>query len=144
MSTRSQIHFTDKYGADANIYRQCDGYPEGDEGVPADLGRFFAAVERANSEQGDTRFNHAEYLAARFVAWLTLRHAREDGKDPLSVIGIGIMAPDAEQGAYIYRITCTDDPAEWPAVAYRHAGEKRFRSIEIPVPAPAEPDDECE
>ena len=124
MSTRCNIHFVDKYGEDANVYRHCDGYPSADgEGILPDLDQFFADVEAATS---DTRFGDASYLAAKFVVWLAARYA--NGGNPLAEIGFGITAGDAADAAYIYRVECGN--GERPAVKYRRAGDTRFRAAE--------------
>jgi hypothetical protein len=113
MSTRSNIHFTDK-GSDyvaANIYRHSDGYPEN---VLPDLDKFFADVA---AQTTDTRFSDPEYLAAKFVVWQALR---ESGSDrPLGFLGVGIMTQDAGDAAYIYTVACHPDGP--PVVSYCEA-----------------------
>lgn len=126
MSTRCNIHFADKWGDVANIYRHTDGYPDGESGVLADLGRFFAAVEEQTAATGDTRFDDPEYLAARFVVWQASQNACPDG--PLSFISVGVTCTDAGDAAYIYRVVSGGDRAMRPAVEYRKASEKRFRA----------------
>lgn len=125
MSTRCNIHFADEYGDSANVYRHCDGYPDTDEGVLADLDRFFTAVEEQTRATGDTRFSDPGYLAARFIVWQASKYTQPDG--PLSFIGLGVMLEDAGDAAYIYRVMCGREGGR-PKVMYRRASEKRFRS----------------
>jgi len=101
MSTRCNIHFTYMGEVEANVYRHCDGYPEGESGVPADLARFFADVE---SQTKDTRFGDPAYLAAKFIVWQAGEYAAD--KAPLDFIGLGVMTEDAGDGAYTYTVEC--------------------------------------
>jgi len=115
MSTRCNIHFA--YSPDeppeANIYRHCDGYPDG---VLPDLNEFFADVEK---QTADTRFNDPSYLAAKFVVWQAAKFARYGSGNPLDFISLGIMSADAGDGAYVYTVICRG-PGR-PEVVYREA-----------------------
>ena len=62
MSTRCMINFCEGGKVCSKIYRHYDG-----DIACEDLEAFFDEVE-AQCE-GDTRFDHAEYLAAKFVVW---------------------------------------------------------------------------
>ena len=116
MSTRCNIHFTykDTEQVEANIYRHSDGYPDTENGVLADLEKFFKAV---GSQTADTRFSDPSYLAAKFVVWQAGEHA-SNGK-PLDFISLGIMTEDASDGAYVYTVTCGN--VGRPEVTYRRA-----------------------
>lgn len=120
MSTRCNIHFTDRSGeVYANIYRHSDGYPEG---VLPDLEKFFADV--AAQVPGDTRFSDPEFLAAKYVVWEAWQMAGIQAADPLQVaplafISVGIMTQDAGDAAYIYTVACHSDGQ--PVVTYRDA-----------------------
>lgn len=122
MSTRCNIHFTDRTGeVEANIYRHGDGYPEG---VLPDLEKFFAAVE---AQTRDTRYNDPSYLAAKFVVWQAWESAQawagvfsdSAAPAPLAFLSVGIMSQDAGDGAYVYTVTCHGDGR--PTVTYREA-----------------------
>lgn len=101
MSTRCNIHFT--YGDDvcANVYRHSDGYPDGKHGVPADLEKFFKAVEK---ETTDHRFDDPEYLAAKFIVWQAGEYSGEPGS--LDFISLGVCTEDHGDVAYIYTVDC--------------------------------------
>jgi hypothetical protein len=90
MSTRCQIAFTqnssDRRQNEALVYRHYDG---GLTGAGIDLFQFFGEV-RAAARNGDTRFDDAEYLAARFVTWQTLRYATSGQCNPLAATGVGV------------------------------------------------------
>lgn len=66
MSTRCTIHF---HGHDdqleAIVYRHMDGYPDTENGVLADLERFFDDLE----EQTGSASDDGASLAAKFVVW---------------------------------------------------------------------------
>jgi hypothetical protein len=104
MSTRCNIHFAQNGETKANIYRHCDGYPEGPSGVLADLEKFFDAVE---AQTNDSRFDHPTYLAAKFVVWQASQNCRTPDK-PLNFISLGIVNNDAEDGQYTYTVHCDD------------------------------------
>jgi hypothetical protein len=120
MSTRANIHFTDRTGqVAANIYRHSDGYPEG---VLPDLEKFFDAVEA--QVPNDTRFGDPEYLAAKFVVWQAWENAGILASDPLQVaplafLSVGVTTEDAGDGEYVYTVTCHGDGR--PKVTYREA-----------------------
>ena len=112
MSTRSMIHFN--YGKEiaANVYVHYDGYPDGDNGMLAQLKRFFAAVKRNTK---DRRFDHPEYLAAKFIVWYTQDGAEETLKvHPLEFLGIGPAMIDHEDVEYIYTLDCQKGNNEKP------------------------------
>jgi hypothetical protein len=107
MSTRCTIHFHG-YGTPdirAIIYRHCDGYPDGEHGVPADLERFFKEVE---SQTRDTRFSDPSYLAAKFVVWQAGEFARDDSR-PLDFLSVGVVMQDPGDIEYRYHVTCGTD-----------------------------------
>lgn len=109
MSTRCTINFGEGTQVEAKIYRHCDGYPEGDNGVLADLQRFFADVE---SQTKDTRFGDPSYLAAKFVVWQAYENANVGYTGPLphragtpnrlDFLSLGIMAKDPSDIEYRY------------------------------------------
>lgn len=106
MSTRGNIHFVDQFTGDGppvNIYRHSDSYPDGTHGVPADMERFFQAVE--DQCAGDTRFGCAEYLATKFVVWQASRYARDPEK-PLAFLSLGVANQDHGDIEYLYTINC--------------------------------------
>jgi len=116
MSTRCNIHFTwGSQDTEANIYRHYDGYPDG---VLPDLQKFFADVE---AQTGDTRFNDASYLAAKFVVWQASQFA-QDASKPLAFLGLGVVPGDAGDGEYVYTVNCgKPGPDGRPEVTYRKA-----------------------
>lgn len=121
MSTRCNIHFS--YGARerdlaANIYRHSDGYPDGKHGVPADLARFFAAVEEATR---DTRFDDPEYLAAKYLVWQAGECTRS-GK-ALDFLGVSPCIEDHGDIEYVYTVNCGAlDESGHPSVTWVEAG----------------------
>jgi hypothetical protein len=112
MSTRAMVHFHDGEISDepaSRIYVHCDGYPSG-------LGKEFAEFFLAVREQcgRDTRFDDAEYLAAKFLVWKAGRYARNG--QPLNFLSLGISdAKDHGDICYRYHIVCKDQEAD-PAV----------------------------
>jgi len=88
---------------DANIYRHPDGYPDGPHGVPADLERFFQAVEEQCD--GDTRYDDPEYLAAKFLVWQALRFGRNPEK-PLDFLSVSPCIKDHGDIEFIYTVDC--------------------------------------
>jgi hypothetical protein len=120
VSTRCQILFRESPDDQTpiRIYRHCDGYPDGKHGVPADLARFFAAVR---SETLDTRFNDAEYLAAKFVVWQAGENAKAPGSLDFRSLGIAVGPHGDEE--FFYRVTCdTTDETETPGVEWQEVG----------------------
>ena len=120
MSTRCNIHFCEDYPAAivANVYRHCDGYPDGECGVLADLQAFFVAVEH---DTKDTRFDDAEYLAAKYVAWQAAQNhqgrlACHPEGGPLDFLSVGICLEDHGDIEYRYSVICKN--YNRPAVAY--------------------------
>lgn len=108
MGTRCTINFCYPDGqVCAKVYRHSDGYPDGDSGVPADLGRFFDAVKAQTS---DTRFGDPCFLAARFVVWQADQHKRSsvavDLGAPLDFLGVGVLMEDPGDIEYTYNLTC--------------------------------------
>lgn len=129
MSTRCQILFASDTDdtAPARIYRHCDGYPNGEHGVPADLARFFRDVKAGTK---DTRFGDAEYLAAKFVVWQAAKNAR--GGNPLDFISLGVASSLHGDEVYEYRVLCdTDyrDPDAVPGVQWRRVGGKWRKAL---------------
>ena len=98
MTTRCTTNFRGAWGTDAIIYKHCDGYPDGDNGMKRTLERFFEAVE---DTWPDSRYGDPSYLAARFVRFLSL-----DSDDGL---GVGITREDPADIEYRYVLECTDD-----------------------------------
>jgi len=109
MSTRCQIAFAyepvwDEAKTPALIYRHSDGYPDG---AGTDLLAFFDDVSAASPT--DTRFNDPEYLASRFVVWLTQQYAAggyRDNKSTLAQIGIGVSRRLHGDIEYLYVVHC--------------------------------------
>lgn len=121
MSTRCTINFcTDDGELVAKIYRHCDGYPDGEHGVPADLARFFADVQQQCSN--DTRFNDPAYLAAKYVVWQAARNARS-AKAPLNFLSLGVTVSDPPDIAYTYQVTASHGHA-LPAVTFHEARDR--------------------
>lgn len=103
MSTRCNIHFTYGQTVVANIYRHCDGYPNGYHGVRASLGRFFADVE---AQTKDTRFGDPEYLAAKYLVWQALQNG--DGPEkPMDFTGLGVSLNDHGDIEFVYTVDCS-------------------------------------
>jgi hypothetical protein len=114
MSTRATISFKEDGRLASCIYKHSDGYPDGEHGMLNDFDRFFAAVkEQCN---GDTRFNDATYLAAKYVVWL----ASPDADRPLCFSGVGVVtkASDIGDAEYDYVLDCS---GPLPTVTYRKA-----------------------
>lgn len=104
MSTRCTINFCFPDGeVCAKVYRHTDGYPDGDSGVPADLARFFKAVQE---QTDDPRFGDPSYLAAKFVVWQANEHRRGASLTPLDFLGVGILMEDPGDIAYSYNVIC--------------------------------------
>lgn len=116
MSTRCVINFTYKQEIEAKVYRHGDGYPDGEHGVPADLERFFKAVEK---DTKDTRFTDPTYLAAKFVVWQAGELARKYEADPksgkyrwkknkrLDFLGVGVVMADPGDIEWVYTVDCS-------------------------------------
>lgn len=120
MSTRCNIHFVSAKGGDveANIYRHCDGYPDG---VLPDLARFFAAVRAQTS---DTRFDDPEYLAAKFIVWQADQR-RNNTKGLLDFISVAPCVVDHLDIEYVYEVACCCNSAE-PSVRWKRPGDPRW------------------
>lgn len=128
MSTRCVINFSDgPTRLVAKVYRHCDGYPDGDSGILADLQRFFADVE---SQTNDTRFDDAAYLAAKYVVWQASRNAytynlvngkmRRVKAKPLDFLSVGILVADPGDIEYVYTVDCDrHDASGRPVVTHR-------------------------
>jgi hypothetical protein len=122
MSTRCAINFTRGRDIAAKIYRHSDGYPDGDAGVPADLEKFFDAVEEGTPNSGP-RFDQPEYLAAKFVVWQADQNAHTfDGKryrktGKLDFIGVGVLMENPGDIEYEYFVNCSS--GERPDVKWR-------------------------
>ncbi len=124
MSTRCVINFTDGKRIDAKVYRHSDGYPDGPNGVPADLKHFFADVVKQTK---DTRFDDPSYLAAKYVVWQADQNRQMEDKyhaslqkagDPrfeqqhestsmLDFLGVGIVLEDPGDIEYRYFVDCS-------------------------------------
>jgi hypothetical protein len=114
MSTRCMIKFGEKRGkklvAEAMIYQHSDGYPNGWHGVLVLMQRFFRAVEK---DADDTRFNDPEFLAAKFVVWVTQTIGRKYassnfGKDgPLNFLSHGVSLREHGDIEYCYFVDCS-------------------------------------
>jgi hypothetical protein len=69
----------------------------------------------------DTRFNDAEYLAAKFVVWQATQNARTPGS--LNFLSLGIATTLHGDEDFEYRVTCdTTDETESPSVEWRKIG----------------------
>lgn len=116
MSTRCTINFVEGDMHVAKVYRHCDGYPESESGVLADLERFFTTVEE---QTRDTRFGDASYLAAKFVVWQAGQNASEVAK-PLDFISLGILTRDPGDIEFVYKVDCgATDTKGHPVVSHR-------------------------
>jgi len=123
MSTRCCIEFCEGDDVWATVYRHCDGYPEGEVGVPADLLRFMMDLkENANY----SNFFDACFLSAKFIVWQASEYSENGNGHPCDFSSLGI-SPSAEAHGdleYIYRVTCGDVPK----VSWREAGESKVWS----------------
>jgi hypothetical protein len=121
MSTRAIIRFGYGKGEpDATIYRHCDGYPDGENGVPAGLARFFADVK---AQTTDTRFADPAYLAAKYVVWQAGQNARDPAK-PLDFLSVGVVNGSWADYAYAYDVNCgTLDADGSPSVTWNDDDE---------------------
>jgi len=118
MSTRCSIKFTDgtREQVTALIFRHCDGYPEGEHGVPATLKRFFDAIEAEVPD--DTRFGDSTALAARFVAWQMREYAKPG--QLFESAHVRVMLEDSGDIEWVYYVHCQPSyhqprrpPVEW-------------------------------
>jgi hypothetical protein len=114
MSTRACVHFCENEDskADAIIYRHSDGYPDG---LGKDLQSFLKAVKK-NVE--DTRFDDAEYLAAKFVVWQAKRYMKfaTGKKHYLNFISLGIANKDHGDIEYRYKVICNSVDGNLPKI----------------------------
>jgi hypothetical protein len=116
MSTRSTAHFVSDGGSTrAIIYRHQDGYPEG---AGHDILEFLNTVKK--NSPGDTRFADPEYLAARYVVFLSDKFSttphlddtgvwREKSLPPYAFISVGVCMEDPGDIEYRYLIHCGVD-----------------------------------
>jgi hypothetical protein len=120
MATRSQVKFSEGGAVAANVYVHWDGYPEGEGGRLVQLKRFFKDVKE---QTGDTRFNDAEYLAAKYIVWYALEQCTDESPNPLSFSGIGPCIEDHGDIEYIYLVDCDHfDDEGFPLITYKEAG----------------------
>jgi len=117
MSTRCNIHFVEGDRREANIYRHCDGYPDGDSGVIADLQSFFTQVKKeCEKDMYGCRFEDASYLAAKFIVW---QAGQNSAPGSLAFGSLGVMGRDAGDAEYIYTVNCDElDHNGFPTVTY--------------------------
>lgn len=118
MSTRCTINFC--YGKEvvAKIYRHCDGYPDGEHGVLADLEKFFANVSMQCSEDMyGTRFDDPSYLAAKFIVWQAGKNAQDRDTRPLAFGSLGVMKKNPGDIEYEYFVDCSG--RDKPTVTYK-------------------------
>lgn len=119
MATRSQVKFAERGKVYANIYVHFDGYPDGEMGRLAELKRFFADVK---DQCKDTRFNDAEYLAAKYIVWKALQECTDENPNPLNFSGIGPCLEDHGDVEFIYLVDCSKfDDNGFPLVDYKKA-----------------------
>jgi hypothetical protein len=116
MSTRSTAHFVSDDGSTrAIVYRHQDGYPDG---AGRDILEFLNTVKK--NSPNDTRFTDPEYLAARYVAFLSDKFSvagylddmgvwREKALPPYSFISVGVCMEDPGDIEYRYLIHCSAD-----------------------------------
>lgn len=98
MSTRANVHFEHDSGTlEANVYRHSDGYPQG---LGRDLERFLDDVQQHCK---DTRFDDAEYLAAKFLVWQARQYAPSH---PLDFLGVAPCIEDHGDIVYRYHVRC--------------------------------------
>jgi len=122
MSTRAVVKFC--YGKEvaATIYRHSDGYPEG---LGKDLHQFFAEVEE---ETNDTRFDHTDYLAAKWVVW----DSQQGDAIRLDFLGVGIVAHDPADIEYQYLLDCENLTEGRPTITIKkRQGWERPRWITV-------------
>jgi hypothetical protein len=124
MSIRCVIHFCYGNRKEATIYRHHNGYPNGEQGVLADLIRFFDDVEKqcTNTLYG-CRFGDPSYLAAKYVVWQAARnHASDEMASrgnslqsqrevggPLSFGSLGIIRSNPMDIDYEYFLDCSKE-----------------------------------
>jgi len=115
MSTRGQISFNHGKQRYALIYVHCDMYPDGEHGGPARLQRFFKEVQKQTK---DTRFNCAEYLAAKFVVWQAAQYAKDKNK-PLEFLFLGVTTKEHGDIEFLYTVDCDKmDENGFPTVTW--------------------------
>lgn len=113
MATRSTTHFM--FSAEqtgAIVYRHWDGYPEV---AGAAILRFLRTVKENTA---DTRFSDAEYLAARYVAFLADEFSTqtsyvdgsyvEEALPKYAFTSVGVCMDDPGDIEYRYRVHCWD------------------------------------
>jgi hypothetical protein len=133
MSTRCQIAFTqnssDHRQKEALAYRHYDGGPSA---AGTDLFQFFEEV-RAAARNGDTRFDDAEYLAARFVTWQTLRYAASGQCNPLAATGVGVTQDYHTDIEFLYVVVCRDRQTEPHVYVHRVFDEESSAPLDAPA-----------
>jgi len=125
MATRSTTHFMFSAKETAAIvYRHWDGYPE----VAGEAILRFLRTVKENT--ADTRFGDAEYLAARYVAFLADEFSSqqsfvdgvwvEKALPKYAFISVGVCMSDPGDIEYRYRVHCWDVPTSegLPPVTY--------------------------
>lgn len=103
------INFCEGEDVWAKIYRHCDGYPDTEHGVLADLNTFFDAITKQTPE--DSRFGDPEYLAARFIVWQADQYCvdwRGNKRPPLAFLSLGVSMADHGDVEYLYFVDCQD------------------------------------
>jgi hypothetical protein len=141
MSTRCQIRFQDENGV-AQIYCHYDGYPDGENGVIAELKRLRDFLEKAEVFRG------ADYLASQFIFWqklnLILRmknclgiKAIEELLDPEksreAMLGHGVEDPNAGihgDEEYLYIVTLKSQ-SHWEVKVSKRNGFPRWEEPDI-------------
>jgi hypothetical protein len=119
MATRSQVKFSEGGAVAANVYVHWDGYPDGEGGRLNQLKQFFTEVK---NQCGDTRFNDAEYLAAKYIVWYAISNCTDENPNPLNFGGIGPCLEDHGDIEYIYLVDCDKhDENGFPIVDYKRA-----------------------
>lgn len=117
MLTRCNIYFVEGSEILANVYKHCDGYPDS---VMPDLGNFFDEVEKQTQ---DTRFNDAEYLAAKYLVWKAKCYtdSYQNQANYLAFLGLGVCDQDHGDIEYIYTVDCSklDPVTKHPTVSYK-------------------------
>ena len=118
MATRSQVKFAERGSIYSNIYVHYDGYPDGEGGRLSQLKQFFTDVK---DQCNDTRFDDAEYLAAKYIVWHAINSCTDENPNPLNFLGIGPCIEDHGDIEYIYLVDCSnlDPETGFPTVDYK-------------------------
>lgn len=121
--TNSTTHFVQDNFIDIIIYRHGDGYPDV---AGVDIRRFLHEVDE-NLEY--KRFDDPEYLAAKYVVWLSRRYQDGDDAHYLDFIGVGVCSYDPGDIEYRYTVHCDETEDGPPRISCERIGDG---PVEIP------------